>query len=41
MRGGNVPVKNNANRFLFHKANLPIFIHTGRDFTPIPRVKSS
>ena len=24
---GNVPVKNNANCFLFQKANLPIFIH--------------
>ena len=27
---GNAPVINNANRFLFHKANLLIFIHNGR-----------
>ena len=25
-----VSVKNNANRFLFQKANLPIFIHRGK-----------
>ena len=25
-------VKNNANRFLFHKVNLPISIHDGRSF---------
>ena len=30
MRCGNAPVKNTANRFLFQKANLPIFIHNGR-----------
>ena len=27
-----VPVKNNANRFLFQKDNLPIFIHSGRNY---------
>ena len=27
-----VPVKNNANRFLFEKVNLPIFIHSGRNY---------
>ena len=38
---GNVPVKNNDSRFLFHKANLPIFIHTGRSYTLTPRVRSN
>ena len=41
VRLGNVPDKNSANRFLFHKANLPIFIHTGESFTPILKVRSS
>jgi len=41
VRCGNVRDKNNANRFLFHKANLPVFIHTGGSFTPIPGARSS
>lgn len=26
---------------IFHMPNLPIFIHTGRSYTPTPRVRSS
>ena len=33
---GNVPVENNANRFLFHKANGPIFIHGLRSHCKFP-----
>ena len=36
-RCGNVPVKNNANRFLFRKANYRLYIF----LYPIPRVGSS
>ena len=37
VRCGNVPVKNNANRFLFRKANYRMYIY----LYPIPRVRSS
>ena len=36
---GNAPVKKSANRFLFQRANLPIFIHNGRSYGT-PRLKS-
>ena len=37
VRCGNVPVDNNANRFLFQKANYRLYIY----LYPIPRVRSS
>ena len=39
MHCGNVPVENNANRFLFHKANCPIFINNGRIHHSAPASK--
>ena len=41
MRCGNVPVKSSAARFFSIKANLPIFIHTGRSYTPTPMMRSN
>ena len=36
VRCGNTPGKNSANRFLFQKANLPIFIYNGISYYTSP-----